>query len=183
MYAHIYAYKYTYILMHTHTHTHAQTLLLRVRGPQEDIAYVLALTFPTVSRMSCLSNFDGFRDKWLVSVQLLLCGFLPPGPVQYSVQQSCAIVVNLSLVVHPYSSIDTTAAWKKKLRFILSDRSDFHMTDSIPIASQALASRVLISFSTIEMPPSPTCWSSNTPSIFSKSLESNPYNAKNPTDY
>ena len=29
-------------------------------------------------------------------------------------------------VVHPFSSIDTTAAWKK-LRFILSDRSDFHM--------------------------------------------------------
>ena len=36
-------------------------------------------------------------------------------------------------VVHPYSSIDTTAAWKKQ-RFILSDRSDFHMTDSLSIA-------------------------------------------------
>ena len=33
-------------------------------------------------------------------------------------------------VVHPYSSIDTTAAWKK-LRFILSVRSEFHTTDSI----------------------------------------------------
>ena len=32
-------------------------------------------------------------------------------------------------VVHPYSSIDTTAAWKK-LHFIVSARSDFHMTDS-----------------------------------------------------
>ena len=31
-------------------------------------------------------------------------------------------------VVHPYSSIDTTAAWKK-LRFILSVRFDFHMID------------------------------------------------------
>ena len=31
-------------------------------------------------------------------------------------------------VVHPYSSTDTTAAWKK-LRFILSVRSDFHMID------------------------------------------------------
>ena len=29
-------------------------------------------------------------------------------------------------VVHPYSSIDTTATWKK-LRFILSVRSDIHM--------------------------------------------------------
>ena len=36
-------------------------------------------------------------------------------------------------MVHPYSSIDTTAAWKK-LRFILSVGSDFHMTDSLSIA-------------------------------------------------
>ena len=37
---------------------------------------------------------------------------------------------------HPYSSIDTTAAWKK-LRFILSVRSDFHMIDSLLIAVHA----------------------------------------------
>ena len=48
------------------------------------------------------------------------------------------------LVVHPYSSIDTTVAWKK-LRFILSVRSDFHMTDSLSIAVHAFACRVLIS--------------------------------------
>ena len=36
-------------------------------------------------------------------------------------------------IVHPYSSIDTTAAWKK-LRFILSVRSDFHMIESLSIA-------------------------------------------------
>ena len=33
-------------------------------------------------------------------------------------------------IVHPYISIDTTAAWKK-LHFILSVRSDFHMIDSL----------------------------------------------------
>ena len=49
-------------------------------------------------------------------------------------------------VVHPYYSIDTTAAWKK-LRFILSDWSDFHMIDSLSIAIHAFVSRVLISFS------------------------------------
>ena len=43
-------------------------------------------------------------------------------------------------VVHPYSSINTIAAWKK-LRFILSVRSDFHMTDSLSIAVHALVSR------------------------------------------
>ena len=52
-------------------------------------------------------------------------------------------------VVHPYSSIDTTAAWKK-LRFILSVRFDFHMTDSSSIAVHAFVSRVSISFSVDE---------------------------------
>ena len=40
-------------------------------------------------------------------------------------------------IVHPYSSINTTAAWKK-LRFILSVKSDFHMTDSLSMAVYAL---------------------------------------------
>ena len=52
-------------------------------------------------------------------------------------------------VVHPYSSIDTTAAWKK-LRFILSVRSNFHMTDSLLMAVHAFASRVLMSVSVNE---------------------------------
>ena len=47
-------------------------------------------------------------------------------------------------VVPPYSSIDTTAAWKK-LRFILSVRSDFHMTDSVSIVVHAFVSHVLMS--------------------------------------
>ena len=34
--------------------------------------------------------------------------------------------------MHPYSSTDTTAAWRK-LRFVLLDRSDFHMTDNLSI--------------------------------------------------
>ena len=52
-------------------------------------------------------------------------------------------------VVHPYSSINTTTAWKK-LRFILSIRSDFHMTDSLSIAVHAFVSRVSWSFSVDE---------------------------------
>ncbi len=62
---------------------------------------------------------------------------LSPGLVQYCLQHSCIVDVKLFSirlvsvrVVHPYSSIDTTAAWKK-LRFILSVRSDFHMSDSL----------------------------------------------------
>ena len=53
-------------------------------------------------------------------------------------------------VVHPYSSMDTSAAWKK-LCFILLDRSDFHMTDSLSIADHAFASHELISFSVDEI--------------------------------
>ena len=48
-------------------------------------------------------------------------------------------------VVHSYSSIDTTAAWKK-LRFILSVRSDFHITDSLSIAVHGFGSYMLMSF-------------------------------------
>ena len=48
-------------------------------------------------------------------------------------------------VVHPYSSINTTTAWEK-LHYILSDMSDFHMTDSLSIAVHAFASYMLMSF-------------------------------------
>ena len=49
-------------------------------------------------------------------------------------------------VVHPYSSIDVTAAWKK-LHFILSIRSDFHIIDSLLIAVHAFVNLVSMSFS------------------------------------
>ena len=52
-------------------------------------------------------------------------------------------------VVHPYSSIGTTAAWKK-LRFILSVRFDFHMIGCLPIAVHDFVSRVSMSFSVDE---------------------------------
>ena len=52
-------------------------------------------------------------------------------------------------MVHQYSSMDTTVALKK-LPFILSVKSDFHMTDNLSIAVHAFASRVLMSFSVDE---------------------------------
>ena len=54
-------------------------------------------------------------------------------------------------VVYPYSSIDTTASWKK-MRLILSGRPDFHMTDCLLKAVHAFVSRVLMSFSVVETP-------------------------------
>ena len=53
-------------------------------------------------------------------------------------------------VVLPYSSIDTTAAWKK-LRFVLSVRSDCYMTDSLSIAIHVYASHVLMFVSVDEI--------------------------------
>ena len=106
--------------------------------------------------MSGSSNLDSFRDERWVAVQLLLCGVLPPGPVQYCSQHFCVVAVKLFSsrlvsvhVVHPYSSVDTIAAWKK-LRFILSVRSDFHMTDRLLVAVHAFVSRVLMSVSVDE---------------------------------
>ena len=126
------------------------------RGPLEYITYEFVLTSPATSYKIVSSNLDSFRDRWLVAVQLLRCGILPPGFVRNSSQHFCVIAVKLFspclvsvYVVHPYSSIDSTAAWKKR-RFILFVRSDFHMTDRLSIAVHAFASRVLTSFSVDE---------------------------------
>ena len=46
--------------------------------------------------------------------------------------------------------VSTRELLGKKLRFILSDRSDFYLTDSLSIAVYTFASRVLVSFSVDE---------------------------------
>ena len=104
------------------------------RGPREYVAYEFVLTSPAMSYISGSSYLDSFRDGWSVAVQLLLCRVLSPG-----------LFVNVH-EVHKYSIIDTAAAWKKKLCFILSVRSDFHMTYNPSIAVNAFASPVLMSF-------------------------------------
>ena len=48
--------------------------------------------------------------------------------------------------MHPYSSIDATASWKK-LRFILSVRSGFYIIDNLLIAIHAFVNLVSMSFS------------------------------------
>ena len=50
--------------------------------------------------------------------------------------------------MHPYRSIAMTAAWKK--RFMLSVRTDFHVTESLSIAVHAFVSRVLMLFAADE---------------------------------
>ena len=112
------------------------------KGPQE---YEFVLTSPAVSHMSWIvfmivgrwANSKYFVGCCLQACSILLTAFL------------CNSFFSIHLVsvheVHPYSSIDTTAAWKK-LCFIVSVRSDFHITNSLSIAVHAFASYVLMSW-------------------------------------
>ena len=96
---------------------------------------------------------------WIVFVmggRWLFCGVLLPGLVQ--IAHSILVYLPSSFfslhlvsvhVVHPYSSIDTTIAWKK-LHFILLVRSNFCMTNRLLIAVHAFASHVLMAFSVDE---------------------------------
>ena len=81
-------------------------------------------------------NFQGccFQDLFIIARSI--CAQLPSS--FFSIR-----LVSVH-VVHPYSSMDTTTAWRK-LRFILSYWSDFHMTDNLSIADYAFASRILMS--------------------------------------
>ena len=105
------------------------------------ITYELVPTAPAVSCMSGSFNFYSVRDRWKVAAQMLLCGVLSPGLVQYCSQHSCVIAIKLFLhVVHSYSSIETTTTWKK-WRF----KSDFHEIENLSVAVHAFASPVLMS--------------------------------------
>ena len=69
------------------------------------------------------------------------------------VQFSCSLFPEYFVrvhVMHPFSRINMTAGWKK-LRFILLDRSYFHMINNLSIAVHASASCLLMSFSVDEM--------------------------------
>ena len=111
---------YIYIYIHTHTHSYLVCLIWMVldmggRWPYKIL--FLGRCFQDLFNISCS-----------IFVQLPSSFF-----------SICLVSV---YVVHPYSSMDI-AAWKK-LRFILLDRSDFHMTDNLLIADHAFASHTLI---------------------------------------
>ena len=98
------------------------------------------------------SNLNSFRDGRQVAVQLVswsvaarTCSRLLEASLCNCRLASSPAVVRVH-VVHPYSSIDTTAAWKK-LRFILSVRSDFHIINSLLKAVHAFVNLLSMSFS------------------------------------
>ena len=69
------------------------------RDTQEYITFELISISPAVSHMSGSSNFDSLHDMWPVAVQLLLCGVLLLGLIQYCLQQSRVIAVKLFLQI------------------------------------------------------------------------------------
>ena len=76
-----------------------------------------------------------FKDLFYMTLSIL---------VELAFSFFSRLLISVQLV-HPYSSMDTTAALKKT-RFILSDRSDFYVTDTLLITVYALTNRVLVIF-------------------------------------
>ena len=97
-------------------------------GPLEYITYELVPASPTVTCMSGLSNLDSFRDGRQVAVQLVPCGMLPPGLVQYCSQHSCVIAVQLLL--QPFSQRPSSASIQQYRydRFLEETAFTFHIT-------------------------------------------------------
>ena len=114
------------------------------RDPLMNITDDLVLAFQAVSYVFCSSFLNGSRDRRLVAGQQLLCEVLFPEFVQYCSYHICAVPISffsirfLSVhVVYPYSSTDTIAAWKK-IPFILLDRLDNELIDSLSISTSSL---------------------------------------------
>ena len=106
-------------------------------------SYELVPTSPAASRMSGSCNCDG---RWSYSCCFVGCCLQDLFSIACSIlvylpSSFCSIRFVSVHVMHTYRNIDTTAAWKK-LRFILSVRFDFSMTDSIK-KSKALGSSMV----------------------------------------
>ena len=113
------------------------------RGPLENLAYEFAFTSPAVSHMfvRLIWMVLGMGGKCPYSCCFVGYCFQNLFNIAHSILlQFLSSFFSLRLVgihvVHPYSRIDMTTAWKK-LRFILSDKFDFHMIDNLSIAVYA----------------------------------------------
>ena len=126
------------------------------RDPLESVTNEFIFVSPAIPCVSCSSYLDGLRagGRWPYSCCFVGCFFLDLVNIAYiNLVQSPSSFFYLRLasvhVVHPYSRIDKTSAWKK-LHFILWDRSDFHVIDNPWIAIHAFTRCMLIQFSVTE---------------------------------
>ena len=89
-------------------------------------------------------------SKWLYSCCFMDFSFQDLFNIARSIfVQLPSSFISKRFVVHTYSSIITTATWKK-LCFNLSDGSDAHIINSLSITAQAFARFILISLSVDE---------------------------------
>ena len=124
-----------YVGVHRSTSLMSSSPLLK-QGPASMVRLIW-IVFVMGGRWPYSSCFVGCYRQDLFNIALNIIVLLPS-----SFFSSRFVSVQ---VVHPYSSIDTTAVWKK-LRFIFSVRFDFHMIDSLSITVHALvACRCLLS--------------------------------------
>ena len=92
-----------------------------------------------VHRCTSLMSSSLLLQQWTAClVRLTWIVFVMGGswPYSWCLVECCRQPFVSVHVVHPYSSIDSTATWKK-LCFTLSVRSDFHMIDTLLIATHA----------------------------------------------
>ena len=66
-------------------------------------------------------------------------------------QSTCALIKIKEETFHPNKWFLETSEQSNLLRFILSDRSDFHMTDNLSIADHSYGSSVLSTENDINM--------------------------------
>ena len=128
----------------------ALLLLDHVRGSVGNIIFDLVPASPAVSCMSGSSLIVFLMDgRWPYRCCLVVCCLQE----LFNIARNIIVLLPSSFfstrfvsvhLVHPYSSINPTVAWKK-LRFISSVISDFHMTDRLLIAVHAFVSRVSMS--------------------------------------
>ena len=105
-------------------------------------AYLIWMTLEMGGRCtaySCCFVGCGFQDLFNIACSIL---------VQWPSSFFSIHLVSVHLV-HPYRRLDTTTAWKK-LRFILSDKFDFHMINNLSMAIHTFTSHILMSFSVDE---------------------------------
>ena len=99
--------------------------------------------------MYCSSYLDDFWDGREVTVQLLFRRVLLPGFVQFP-SRFCLCVLSPSMW-SIRSVVLTRALLGRNWRFISSDRSDFHMINSLSTSVNAFARRILTSLSEDEI--------------------------------
>ena len=125
------------------------------RIPLENVAYNFLLTFPAVPSMLYSFYLSGLWDERQVTIQLLFCGVVAS---RICLRRHIVFLCSSRLVffsvrfvsIHPYSCTVTAITWKKS-SFILSDKSDFHMIDSLSIVFHTFARCMWTSLSVDEM--------------------------------